>query len=760
MGGILQIGGAIVGGVIGFVVGGPMGAAYGAAIGYGVGTMFTPLPDVQQPGQPVEKTVMKSSIGGPCPDVCGTSQITGHLLCYGAERYVQLYAESEGGKGGGGKGGGKQEAGREYYMSWCLGFCVGPVGCLHAIYLDDDIEPIYADTLLIPTSGGEETIVLDGIGTVVFYFGTADQVPNSKVAALLEDSNLNTPYRNYCWMFCDDCMMGNSPRCPSVSVVVSKIPEYSFITNPTLNLYDSNPAAILYYILHDLAGLPDTWLYEDDYSDLADSLYLEDRGMSVLFRDQNSVMSYLEMVNNHIDGILRYGSDGKFHYKLIREDYDIGTLPLIDKEVLLEDPTLTRRSWIDTINEMKVQYTQLIGVPILEPTPLPPGQWVASLEQRDTDYVYLYDITNYAVIKIDTSATNPMVVDYLVINDSSYNLDYNKGEDSAKHGSYCMSKDYNKIWYLFRNGSGDIKLVEVKITTYPMEIIQTSFHSGILDTVSSSDYDGYAGANYEHFTDGCGNDDYAFFATTLESGRIIRFDTAHTLVDTLFSYAYTSIGDECIRSMTLNPATNEIMWVYARGDPFMTIKVPYASYALVVAGTYSELDGGVDSGQRHNFLRYDEKYDFIFHQRSYYPSNGIGWYYPDWDMVGSSASRSSISLELMQQYLGGNMTYFYALKQNSTVNDSVLYRIEHPTSPVSLTRISINVDAYCRRFGWTGLGDGSHVSIYNELNDKSFLFAYNSADGKNYIASFNSSLTLVSDYAPDTIYWNGMEYRY
>jgi hypothetical protein len=46
---------------------------------------------------------------------------------------------------------------------------------------------------------------------------------------------------------------------------------------------------------------------------------------------------------------LRYGTDGKFHPKLIDED------------VMLDEPSFDRRSWIDTLNEMKVQYSELFN---------------------------------------------------------------------------------------------------------------------------------------------------------------------------------------------------------------------------------------------------------------------------------------------------------------------------------------------------------------------------------------------------------------
>lgn len=82
-------------------------------------------------------------------------------------------------------------------------------------------------------------------------------------------------------------------------------------------------------------------------------------GISMLLGNQESAISYIQTVLQHIDCILRFESDGKFHPKLIRNDYDTGTLPLINEDTLLEPPVFKRKHWIDTLNEIKVQYSLL-----------------------------------------------------------------------------------------------------------------------------------------------------------------------------------------------------------------------------------------------------------------------------------------------------------------------------------------------------------------------------------------------------------------
>lgn len=335
--------GAVVGGAIGFFVGGgPVGAMYGAAIGFSLGMMLDPLtpdiPSVGSPSSPQEFTV-SSEVGKPISDVAGTAKIIGHLLCYGKE-WSKLEAE------------------HQYYMTWVVGICSGQVNTLYTILKNDDV--VWEGDLSCPASGGQETIVLTGMGSATFYFGTADQIANSKVGEIIDDDTLNSPLRNLCWCFFDDCLIGNYNRLPTMRFVVKKVPEYAFNAKNEIQNYDCNPAHAIWYILHELTGLPEVWLDTVDFARAATTLYLENRGVSILFSTQQSSLAYLESINVHIGNILRYGSDSKFHPKLIRDDYTVGDLPLIDETTLLEEPSFDRRSWVDTLNEVKVQYSEII----------------------------------------------------------------------------------------------------------------------------------------------------------------------------------------------------------------------------------------------------------------------------------------------------------------------------------------------------------------------------------------------------------------
>ena len=366
--------GGVVGGIIGFVVSGfnPVGAYYGAALGFGLGMMIDPMmPDMSGLGMPKPgEAVMSSEVGTPLADLAGTAEITGHLIFYGGERNEPVYTETSGGKGGGGSE--QQVSGYKYYMSWGLGICSGEVDNLYAIYKNQDANPVWPNVdedgfvaadwegISLPISGGQETITIDGVGSVEFYFGTDDQAANATVGTIISDSTLNTPYRNMCWAFFDDCYIGEYNRTPTYKFVVKKMPSNAFNASHEIQTYNVNPAHAMWYILSNLSGLPESWLHSADFSTLADTLFTESRGICLLFNKQQTVLNYLETINNHVDNILRFDSDGKFHPKLIRKDYTVGTLPTIDETVMIGEPSFNRRSFVDTINEVRVQYSELM----------------------------------------------------------------------------------------------------------------------------------------------------------------------------------------------------------------------------------------------------------------------------------------------------------------------------------------------------------------------------------------------------------------
>jgi len=384
--------GAIQGAIIGWVYGGPWGAVAGAVIGAVAGGVLPGIlaPDAQQMGAPDLSPLSWTSneIGTPIPDLLGTSKFTGTLMYFGGERSeAQEETTDSGGKGG---GGGDQTyiTGYKYYMSWAVGLCVGPVDELYTVFKNDDV--VWSGNSTRPVSGGQETIVIPDFGSMTFFFGTSDQAaafylreaaiddPMTRLVGPIFEIQRERPAgsgpvdystnsRNLCWAFFLDCYIGEYNRMPTMRFVIRKTPEIAFSEHHQVQTLDYNPAHAVYYILNTMVGLPSAWLDSDSFAAAAATLKAESRGISINFNTFQSALDYISTITAHVDMVIRYGTDGKWHPKLIRNDYTPALLPLIDEETVLDDPSFSRPSWINTVNEIKVQYTEIVPVRYLNP---------------------------------------------------------------------------------------------------------------------------------------------------------------------------------------------------------------------------------------------------------------------------------------------------------------------------------------------------------------------------------------------------------
>lgn len=720
IGGII---GAVAGGIIGFILGGPTGALYGMSLGYSLGSYIDPVtPDVPTPGAPlpVGAEIMSTTIGDPLPDLVGTAKITGHLLCFGKERTDTIYTEVEGAKGGDDPD--PYISGYEYYMSWAVGIVAGPIDTLYTIYKGED-EVVWEGELNLPVSGGQETITLEGMGSAILYFGTDDQIANSDVGDIIGDVTINSPFRHFCWCFFDDCNIGNFNRCPTMKFVLRKSPEIAFSEDNIIQTYDYNPMHAIWYILHNLAGLPESWLHAADFTSAASTLNAEDRGICCLFHAQQNALSYIETINAHIDGIVRYGSDGKFHPKLIRDDYVDDDLLLIDENVMLDDPSFKRKSWLDTVNEMKVQYTEIRRL-----VPFPQGEWVAAMSQPGTPYVYLYDITYKVVIKLDTN--NPPIIASVLPLDPIGGLNYAMGPGipGTQRGGYCMDKDGNKLWYLFRNGT-DGQLIEVDIAQPSMSIVKKTVFPGLLTRTVQ---------------DGCSDNTNTFWCDG--AFRILKIENSdHSIVEDHYYDATELATPACATNKegikTIDTYNNQLYWNYVEDHRHCTPQYVACSYHVRTNLDFNILEKkkecgtGLGTPQWQNIIRIYGNY--LFQHRAYYPSTGP-LYKRDLSIFDKLDDSSQ---EYLQNILGDLRGYLFTVNHNNSA---------HPI-----------ISLHCINITDMSSMDSKHVTLYTEscvsaLNVKTetvVLLRYDGLENKNYVAGFEANSTLNLLYDENPLLW-------
>jgi len=119
-----------------------------------------------------------------------------------------------------------------------------------------------------------------------------------------------------------------------------------------------NPIHALWQVLR-MVGLPESWLDPVSFLVAAETAYDEAMGISMNIRDHQPCLTYIKSILSHVNGIIFYGVDGKLHVKLIRDDYTIGDLQVVDASSLLGEPVFERGSWMETTGEIKIQYSQI-----------------------------------------------------------------------------------------------------------------------------------------------------------------------------------------------------------------------------------------------------------------------------------------------------------------------------------------------------------------------------------------------------------------
>lgn len=123
-----------------------------------------------------------------------------------------------------------------------------------------------------------------------------------------------------------------------------------------------NPAHILYQSLTDPEwgmGLPETSLDSTGtWEDAADQFHAEGFGLDLIWNQQTAIEEFVQTVLDHVGGLLRMNHHtGKLELRLIRDDYDAGTLATFNEDNIRAIKRYQRQAWGETVNEVTLLYT-------------------------------------------------------------------------------------------------------------------------------------------------------------------------------------------------------------------------------------------------------------------------------------------------------------------------------------------------------------------------------------------------------------------
>lgn len=196
-----QIGGVvggIVGGVIGYFAGNPVqGAQWGYAIGSAVGGYVDPT---RTYGPRLEDaSAQTSTVGGPIPFGYGTFTVAGNIIW--ADALVEHKKTERVGKGGS-----EKQTTYTYTRSYAIGVCEGPI--TNFVWIKKNGKLVYSanPAALGAAMGWTGSMVSDLSaassefrGMATLYYGTADQMPDSTIEAVVGVGNVS-PFRDLAYI--------------------------------------------------------------------------------------------------------------------------------------------------------------------------------------------------------------------------------------------------------------------------------------------------------------------------------------------------------------------------------------------------------------------------------------------------------------------------------------------------------------------------------------------------------------------------------
>jgi len=280
----------------------------------------------------------------------------------------------------GSRGGSSKTRVSDYYLATHVGVCHGPVDAVLEIKVGEKVawsgSSSPADGSAV--DGHNVSISNEGLfggnkkeggvaGTMTVLHGAATQLIPSKIAQFIGLARDKAPgYRGILSLFFHSAdgrsgfkWASNNPYLKPLWVKVRSKPG-TWYPEKAMISGDANPMHIIRECLVNTdwgMGAATKFLDDAQMRQVADTLYSEGFGLSLMWAQQASIESFIAEILRHINGTMCINpSTGKFHFKLIREDYDQATLPAFNRN----QGTIRssqRKGWDETVNEINVSWT-------------------------------------------------------------------------------------------------------------------------------------------------------------------------------------------------------------------------------------------------------------------------------------------------------------------------------------------------------------------------------------------------------------------
>lgn len=216
-----------------------------------------------------------------------------------------------------------------------------------------------------PNFNGEDSNL---IGTLEIVPGSATQAINSYLAAVVTDGFDALPaYRGTAYAVYKGGEIGQSPSLAPWKFEITRIPNGLGLSgSPNMatifedGLPHANPMNVLYEIMTDTewgAGVSPAAIDTANFITQAEKLWAENNGFSMLLDNPKRIGDVIQEIERQVDGVLILNESTElYEFLLARENTDSPDLtPLLDESNAIT-VEMTRTSWEDTINEVRVPY--------------------------------------------------------------------------------------------------------------------------------------------------------------------------------------------------------------------------------------------------------------------------------------------------------------------------------------------------------------------------------------------------------------------
>lgn len=197
-------------------------------------------------------------------------------------------------------------------------------------------------------------------GTVRVYRGSFTQTANAYMASKI---GVSLPgYRPVAQVIFEGCYLGNSGRLPPPEFVIDRRPNPLGLTSNRHNINgDANPMNMIYEIMTDRLwgmGISSALIDTASFITAANTLAAEGLGLSMVVDSAQTGEQLISEILRHVDGVTYTDyATGQIKVALVRDDYNIATLPVVDESVVLTGTfEFSRGSWEDTQNTVKIKY--------------------------------------------------------------------------------------------------------------------------------------------------------------------------------------------------------------------------------------------------------------------------------------------------------------------------------------------------------------------------------------------------------------------